>query len=201
MNNFVRLLTLIFLIIWIYFAFDVVDRTTWLVENIIMFFAAIYLIITYKHAPFSNQAYLLIFIFCVLQTIGAHYTYALVPAGDLVSQWLGIERNHYDRLVHFCFGFLLTLPLLEMLKPQIKYKNKYYKQLLVVLIFFGLGGLYEVIEWIYAWINQGSEASDAFLGAQGDNWDAQKDIFLAGVGSWLYLLLLDNKFTYNLFRY
>jgi len=192
-NSFVRTLVVIFLVTWVYLAFDVFDRTTWVVENVIMFLGAIYLIASYKKEPFSNNAYFLIFIFCLLQTVGAHYTYALVPAGDWVSDMLGIERNHYDRLVHFTFGFLLALPLIEILKSQVNYKNIVYKHLLIVLIFFGFGGLYEVIEWMYAWYNQGNEASDAFLGSQGDIWDAQKDIFLAGLGAWLYLLFFTPK--------
>ncbi|RUM77306.1 MAG: DUF2238 domain-containing protein [Candidatus Thioglobus sp.] len=192
-NSFVRTLVVIFLVTWVYLAFDVFDRTTWVVENVIMFLGAIYLIASYKKEPFSNNAYFLIFIFCLLQTVGAHYTYALVPAGDWVSDMLGIERNHYDRLVHFSFGFLLALPLIEILKSQVNYKNTVYKHLLIVLIFFGFGGLYEVIEWMYAWYNQGNEASDAFLGSQGDIWDAQKDIFLAGLGAWLYLLFFTPK--------
>jgi len=192
-NSFVRTLVVIFLVTWVYLAFDVFDRTTWVVENVIMFLGAIYLIASYKKEPFSNNAYFLIFIFCLLQTVGAHYTYALVPAGDWVSDMLGIERNHYDRLVHFSFGFLLALPLIEILKSQVNYKNTVYKHLLIVLIFLGFGGLYEVIEWMYAWYNQGNEASDAFLGSQGDIWDAQKDIFLAGLGAWLYLLFFTPK--------
>ena len=192
-NSFVRTLVVIFLVTWVYLAFDVFDRTTWVVENVIMFLGAIYLIASYKKEPFSNNAYFLIFIFCLLQTVGAHYTYALVPAGDWVSDMLGIERNHYDRLVHFSFGFLLALPLIEILKSQVSYKNTVYKHLLIVLIFLGFGGLYEVIEWMYAWYNQGNEASDAFLGSQGDIWDAQKDIFLAGLGAWLYLLFFTPK--------
>ena len=192
-NSFVRTLVVIFLVTWVYLAFDVFDRTTWVVENVIMFLGAIYLIASYKKEPFSNNAYFLIFILCLLQTVGAHYTYALVPAGDWVSDMLGIERNHYDRLVHFSFGFLLALPLIEILKSQVNYKNTVYKHLLIVLIFFGFGGLYEVIEWMYAWYNQGNEASDAFLGSQGDIWDAQKDIFLAGLGAWLYLLFFTPK--------
>ena len=192
-NSFVRTLVVIFLVTWVYLAFDVFDRTTWVVENVIMFLGAIYLIASYKKEPFSNNAYFLIFIFCLLQTVGAHYTYALVPAGDWVSDMLGIERNHYDRLVHFSFGFLLALPLIEILKSQVNYKNTVHKHLLIVLIFFGFGGLYEVIEWMYAWYNQGNEASDAFLGSQGDIWDAQKDIFLAGLGAWLYLLFFTPK--------
>jgi putative membrane protein len=192
-NSFVRTLVVIFLVTWVYLAFDVFDRTTWVVENVIMFLGAIYLIASYKKEPFSNNAYFLIFIFCLLQTVGAHYTYALVPAGDWVSDILGIERNHYDRLVHFTFGFLLALPLIEILKSQVNYKNTVYKHLLIVLIFLGFGGLYEVIEWMYAWYNQGNEASDAFLGSQGDIWDAQKDIFLAGLGAWLYLLFFTPK--------
>jgi putative membrane protein len=192
-NSFVRTLVVIFLVTWVYLAFDVFDRTTWVVENVIMFLGAIYLIASYKKEPFSNNAYFLIFIFCLLQTVGAHYTYALVPAGDWVSDILGIERNHYDRLVHFTFGFLLALPLIEILKSQVNYKTTVYKHLLIVLIFLGFGGLYEVIEWMYAWYNQGNEASDAFLGSQGDIWDAQKDIFLAGLGAWLYLLFFTPK--------
>ena len=198
-NSFVRTLVVIFLVTWVYLAFDVFDRTTWVVENVIMFLGAIYLIASYKKEPFSNNAYFLIFIFCLLQTVGAHYTYALVPAGDWVSDMLGIERNHYDRLVHFSFGFLLALPLIEILKSQVNYKNTVYKHLLIVLIFFGFGGLYEVIEWMYAWYNQGNEASDAFLGHKVTSGMRKKTYSLLALGlGYIYSFLpprRSNKFT------
>jgi putative membrane protein len=157
---------------------------------------------TYKSTPFSNTSYWLIFIFCILQTIGAHYTYAEVPIGFWVADLLEIERNHYDRLVHFAFGFLLVLPFKEVIARKIKFSNYRSMVFILVLVFFGIGSFYEVLEWLYAILyeqQQSTQMVDSFLGSQGDIWDAEKDTLLTGLGAWLYLLFftprLSNKLT------
>lgn len=181
-----------FTIFWLLMAISPLYRGIWVAENIVLLIGITYLIASYKTSPFSNTAYALIFAFCILQTIGAHYTYAEVPLGFWVADWLDIQRNHYDRLVHFMFGFLLVFPVKEMLNNSVKFANQHIEILVLVLVFFGLGGFYEILEWLYALLYEHSEAADSFLGSQGDIWDAEKDVLLAGLGAWLYLLLFNS---------
>jgi putative membrane protein len=129
-----------------------------------------------------------------LQTIGAHYTYAEVPFGFWVADLLEIERNHYDRLVHLAFGFFLVLPFKETITRTIKFSSYRSELFLLVLVFFGIGSFYEIVEWLYAiFYEQATETADSFLGSQGDIWDAEKDMLLNGLGAWLYLLLFKPK--------
>jgi putative membrane protein len=151
---------------------------------------------TYKSTPFSNTSYWLIFIFCILQTIGAHYTYAEVPIGFWAADLLEIERNHYDRLVHFAFGFLLVLPFKEVITRTIEFSSFRSMVFLLVLVFLGIGSFYEIIEWLYAIFyeqQQSPQTADSFLGSQGDIWDAEKDMLITGLGAWLYLLFFIPK--------
>ena len=187
-------LFVVFTIFWLWLAIDPNYRDVWIAENIILIIGVSYLIFTYKQSPFSNHAYYLIFLFAILQTVGSHYTYAEVPLGFWVADWLNIERNHYDRLVHFAFGFLLVLPFKEWIDGSIKFKNHQWEVFTLVMLFIGMSGFYEILEWGYAVIfEQETQSADTFLGSQGDIWDAEKDVLLAGIGAWLYLLLFRKK--------
>lgn len=184
----------VLVIFWLLLAIDPLQRTVWIAENVILIMSLIYAISSYRYAPLSRDAYRLIFLFCILQTIGAHYTYAEVPIGFWVADWLDITRNHYDRLVHFSFGFLLVLPVREIISRSVQFTNQRLEMLILVLIFLGIGSGYEILEWLYALsYEQNSEAASSFLGSQGDIWDAEKDMLLAGLGAWLYLLLFKSK--------
>ena len=192
----------IFGIFWVALAINPLYRDIWVAENLILVICIGYMVSTYKSTPFSNTSYWLIFIFCILQTIGAHYTYAEVPIGFWAADLLEIERNHYDRLVHFAFGFLLVLPFKEVITRIIKFSSFRSMVFLLVLVFFGIGGFYEIIEWLYAIFyeqQQSPQTVDSFLGSQGDIWDAEKDMLFTGLGAWLYLLFftprLSNKLT------
>ena len=112
---------------------------------------------------------------------GAHYTYAETPLGFWMQDWFGFERNHYDRLVHFSFGLLIAYPFRELLlgRSGIKRSWSYLMSVIVVLSF---SAFYEVLEGIVAMIVD-PELGSAYLGTQGDEWDAQKDSFLAFAGS------------------
>lgn len=184
-----KILLIIFTIFWGLLAIDPLFREVWVAENIILFIGVGYAILTYKTSPFSNQSYWLIFIFCILQTIGAHYTYAEVPLGFWVADLLEIERNHYDRLVHFSFGLLLVLPLKEVLCRSVKFANLSVEIFVLVLIFFGIGAFYEILEWLYALIYEQNQAPESFLGSQGDIWDAEKDMLLNTLGALAYLII------------
>jgi putative membrane protein len=188
------LLLVIFAIFWLLLAINPLYRDVWVAENLILVICITYVVSNYQKSPFSNTSYWLIFLFCILQTIGAHYTYAEVPFGFWVADLLEIERNHYDRLVHLAFGFFLVLPFKETITRTIKFSSYRSELFLLVLVFFGIGSFYEIVEWLYAiFYEQATETADSFLGSQGDIWDAEKDMLLNGLGAWLYLLLFKPK--------
>ena len=191
------LLLVIFAIFWLLLAINPLYRDVWVAENLILVICITYVVSNYQKSPFSNTSYWLIFLFCILQTIGAHYTYAEVPFGFWVADLLEIERNHYDRLVHLAFGFFLVLPFKETITRTIKFSSYRSELFLLVLVFFGIGSFYEIVEWLYAiFYEQATETADSFLGSQGDIWDAEKDMLLNGLGAWLYLLLFNPKTKY-----
>lgn len=150
-----------------------VDRHDWLTENVLFLVFMLVVVFTYHIFTFSNLSYFLIFLFLILHQIGAHYTYSQVPAGFWMQDLLGLQRNHFDRLVHFSFGFLLVYPIRELLVRLVKVEGffSYYLPLDIVL---ACSGLFEIIEWLVASIVN-PELGAAYLGMQGDIWDAQKD--------------------------
>lgn len=158
----------------------------WLLENLLVFFFAALLLATHGRFAFSNRAYALFTVFLSLHLVGAHYTYAEVPLGFWLQDTLGLARNHYDRLVHFAFGLLLAEPLRELLRRAAGVRTG-WAELLAVLGVAGLSGLYESLEAITA-IVVSPELGAAYLGTQGDPWDAQKDGALATCGAALAML-------------
>lgn len=130
------------------------------------------------HDKLSDRAWLQLTAFLLLHLYGAHSTYANTEVGFWLRDALGLSRNHYDRIVHFSFGLLMVRPLCELL-PQ----PSLGRELLVALAFVGaMSVAYEQIEWITAVLSDPT-AGVAFLGAQGDEWDAQKDVSCATLGS------------------
>ena len=123
-----------------------------------------------------------------LHVVGSHYTYAEVPFGNVLKDWFNADRNMYDRLVHFSFGLLLAYPIREVFMRLAKVKGfwSYYFPVDLVLAF---SCTYELIEWWSA-RNVDPSAALAFLGSQGDVWDAQKDMAMAGLGSVISILLV-----------
>ncbi len=101
--------------------------------------------------------------------------------------WLGFERNHYDRIVHFSFGLLLAYPFREILVHEAKVVSAWSYFLAVVGI-MAFSSFYEVMEGVAAMIVS-PELGSAYLGTQGDEWDAQKDSFLAFAGAIIAMLL------------
>jgi putative membrane protein len=138
---------------------------------------------------FSDATYLCMFVFFVLHLIGAHYTYAEVPYTDWYASLtgrsfaadFGVERNHYDRVIHLAYGMLMALPALELLAARAPPKG-IWRWLLPVLFLSSHSIIYEVIEW-FAAVLFGGDLGVAYLGTQGDVWDAQKDMGLAMVGA------------------
>ena len=177
-----------FVIVWIWAAIEPKFPHDWLLENYLVFIFVPLIIITGIYFKLSNVSYTLITAFMILHVIGSHYTYAEVPFGYLLQEMFGTTRNMYDRLVHFSFGFLLAYPVREVFMRLAKVKGfwGYYFPLDLTLAF---SALYEIIEWITS-ASVASAAGIAFLGAQGDIWDAQKDMLMAGIGAIVAMLII-----------
>ncbi len=144
--------------------------------------------------PLSNGSVFCLWLFLLLHTLGARYIYSYVPydawlraiGGHDLSSLLGLSRNGYDRLVHFAFGALLTLPLAELIGRQARVARGW--ALAGAFACIGLGSaLYEIFEWLLTIVVAGDMA-DSYNGQQGDIWDPQKDMLAAQIGSTLILL-------------
>jgi len=181
-------LTLLFAITWIWAAINPLHPDDWLIENVLVILFIPLLVWTSRYFIFSNISYIMIALFMILHVIGSHYTYAEVPFGVNLGQWVGTDRNMYDRLVHLLFGMVFSYPLFEFLKKNIGLKG-FILYFVVFMTISAFAGFYEVFEWIGAQIVD-PEAGVAFLGTQGDEWDAQKDMALAVVGSFVALMIV-----------
>jgi putative membrane protein len=186
----------VFAALWLLLAIDPVERDTWLLENVLIFLA-ITILLTTRHAlPLSTASYAMVFGFLCLHAIGAHYTYSLVPYDTLLvglglpslDVALDLQRNHYDRLVHFAYGLLLALPLRELLMRFAAVRG-FWSYFLPLDIVMSSSLCYELIEWGAAAMF-GGDMGAAFLGTQGDEWDAHQDMFLASVGGLLAMLVV-----------
>lgn len=176
-----------FAVFWLWAAYAPVYRFDWFLENILVFATTFILVAAYRWLPLSDVSYILLFVFLVLHVIGSHYTYSFVPAGFWAQEAFGLSRNHYDRLVHFSFGLLLFYPLREVVIRKVT-RNTLHAGLFALSICWSLSGSFEIMEWIIASIVD-PEAGIAYLGIQGDEWDAQKDTALASAGALAALLV------------
>ena len=170
-----------YLLLWIGLAISPVNRHDWLLENLLTFLTVALLIATYRTFPFSDLSYVLITIFMALHAIGAHYTYEQVPLGFWLKDALELDRNHFDRIVHFAFGLLLAYPIRELF-VRTAHVRGYWTYIIPVVILLAFSGFFEIIE---SWVAQivSPELGDAYLGTQGDIWDAQKDMTAAFCGA------------------
>jgi len=173
-----------------------------LLEHVLTVVLLVFLVATYQRCRLSNLSYALIFAFMCLHVVGAHYTYSNVPIDDwaaALARWFGVHdfnlraafgltRNHYDRFVHFMFGLLLTYPLRELIVHIARLRGGWsYGLPLAVMLSFSTA--YELIEWGVAMVFA-PDVGQAYLGIQGDEWDAQKDMALAALGTGVASLLI-----------
>lgn len=174
-------LLLLYGLLWAWLAIAPVDRRDWLLENLLALALVAVLALTYRRFAFSATSYCLIALFLMLHAIGAHYTYAEVPFGFWLKDALALNRNPFDRIAHFAYGALLVYPLRELLVRLAGVRGlwSYYLPVSAVL---AQSGFFEVIEAIVAMIVS-PELGSMYLGTQGDEWDAQKDMAAAFIGS------------------
>lgn len=168
---------------WVALAIAPRYRMDWLLENLMTLAIVPSLVLTYRRFRFSDRAYVQGTIMLLLHTLGSHYTYSEVPVGEWLRELFGWSRNHYDRIVHFSFGLLIFRPVLEITFHHGAVRMRRAEKLWLVAAQVGFWSLlYEIIEWLTAVIVDPA-AGTAFLGTQGDPWDAQKDMALACVGA------------------
>ena len=185
----------LFVLVWTALAIAPLDRKDWALENALVIFIVPVLVLSRKKLPLSRISYTAIFIFLCLHEVGAHYTYAKVPydawfsslTGSTLNGLLGFERNHFDRLAHFSFGLLLAYPIREVFLRVADVRGVwgYYLPLDVTM---ATSMLFELFEWGAAELF-GGDLGVAYLGTQGDVWDAHKDMALAMLGAIIAMLL------------
>ncbi|OAN29186.1 MULTISPECIES: DUF2238 domain-containing protein [Pseudomonas] len=170
------------------------DRFTWTIEQLLVIIAVLGVALVQRRLRLSASASLQLFGFLVLHQIGAHYTYSRVPYDDAwqaltgyrLTEVLDLQRNHYDRLVHLAYGLLLARPTREVVQGLTGLRGWRSAYVALEFILASSAG-YELMEWLGADLLAG-DAAEAFVGAQGDPWDAQKDMALAFVGALLSLV-------------
>jgi len=186
-NTLLKVFLTVFFICWITTFINTTDRANWFTENALTVIFLVGLGISYRKFKFSDLSYTLIFIYLLLHIYGAEYTYAENPLGYWLKDVLGLARNHYDRIVHFSFGLLLAYPMRDYFKNWFGWPA-WVCWVLPVEITMSFSGVYEIIEWLVADVFFPSEGT-AYLGTQGDVWDAQKDMGLACSGAIIAMLL------------
>jgi putative membrane protein len=185
-NHLLQVYLVAFLAAWLAtFAFTT-DRTNWYTENTLTALFLVTLAATYGRFRLSDLSYTLVFVYLLLHIYGAQYTYAENPLGYWLKDTLHLARNHYDRIVHFSFGFLLAYPMRDFFRNRFDWPA-WVCWTLPVEITLSFSGLYELIEWAVADVFFPAEGV-AYLGTQGDVWDAQKDMGLAYCGAMLAML-------------
>ena len=179
---------------WVALAIAPKHPTDWWLENILVAAGLLLLIVTARRFVFSRLSYILIFLFLCLHTLGAHHTYSEVPYREWFAA-VGFDtgplagRNHFDRFVHFLYGLRLTLPFREVFYFAVVPRSAFWSYLLILSFNMATSLLYELLEWAVAEI-WGGDLGMAFLGAQGDPWDAHKDMLLAAIGCLLCFAIM-----------
>jgi putative membrane protein len=179
----------------VWLAIAPVDRAAWALENALVVVFAAALGLSQRRLPLSRVSYTLIFLFLALHEIGAHYTYSEVPYdawfqslfGASLDRALGFERNHFDRLVHFLYGLLLAYPVREVVL-RIANMRGFWGYFLPLDFTMSTSMIFELFEWLAAEVF-GGDLGAAYLGTQGDVWDAHKDMALASLGALIAMLL------------
>jgi putative membrane protein len=157
------------------------DRLTWFLEVVPVLIAIPLLLLTAHRMPLTPLVYALIALHALILIYGGHYTYALTPLGDWLRDVFGFSRNHYDRIGHLMQGFGPAIIARELLLRTSPLRPGKWLFALVTLSILGVSAIYEFTEWWAALA--GGDAAGAFLGTQGDVWDTQWDMFLAGCGA------------------
>jgi putative membrane protein len=181
--------------LWIALALEPRYRDDWMLENVLVALLVVAIAATHRKFLLSRVSYTLVFLFLCLHEVGAHYTYSEVPydawiralTGHSLNEAMGWERNHFDRLVHFLYGLLMAYPLREFFLRVADVRG-FWGYFLPFDFTLSTSALFELFEWAAAELF-GGDLGAAYLGTQGDVWDAHKDMALAGTGALLAMLV------------
>ncbi|MEW2399363.1 DUF2238 domain-containing protein [Streptomyces sp. NPDC046862] len=174
------------------------DPTTWVLETVWVMVGLPLAVLLRKRFPLSDLLCCLLAAHALVLIVGGHYTYAEVPAGDWVRDWLGLERNPYDRFGHLMQGFVPAILVREILVRTSPLRGSRWLAPLTVCACLAFSAVFEMLEWAAA--VAGGHAADAFLATQGDVWDTQWDMFCALIGATCSLLLLSRVHDRRLAR-
>jgi putative membrane protein len=188
-RKYLAILGSLFAIIWIALAIKPWYREDWLLENALVILFVVLIAMFHKRWIFSRLSYTLIFFFLCFHIIGAHYTYARTPYDDWFRSVFGTtfnelvswERNNYDRVVHFLYGLLLAYPVREIFLRIARVRG-FWGYFLPMDLMMSSSACFELVEWGVAELFGGGLGA-AYLGTQGDIWDAHKDMALASLGA------------------
>lgn len=170
-----------YLVLCFALAIEPYDRATWFAENLtVWIIVGTLALLWWRGVRFSNVSYALMSVLVFLHTIGGHFTFERVPF-DFVTELFGFERNHYDRIAHFTVGFY-AYPIAEWLFAKQLVANRFLLFTYPVFTIATIAMTYELVEWIYA-VSSDPVAGAAYLGSQGDIWDAQKDMLADTLGA------------------
>lgn len=172
-------------VMFVWAAIHPFDRQAWILENILLVIFLVTISLTYRRLQLSNASYLFITLFVILHLIGAHYTYEHMPLGNWARDYFHLSRNHYDRFAHGAFGFFLAYPLRELLLKHGRI-HRAWSFWLAAGIILAVSGFFEILESIVAEMVAPGQGVN-WLAGQGDEWDAQNDMFSALVGALLIM--------------
>jgi putative membrane protein len=174
-------------VLWVALAAEPRDRPAWALENVLVVGLLLALWLLRRRVAISLAAWSMTLLFLALHAVGAHYTYTQTPyhqwldAMPAVSGVLLGGRNNYDRFVHFAGGLLLT-SLVRQVAAQLTPMRIGFSHLFALMWIMSASLSYEFLEWAVA-VVFGGELGAAYLGTQGDEWDAHKDMALATLGA------------------
>jgi putative membrane protein len=163
------------------------DRLTWFLETVPVMLALPLVAWGVRRWHLTSLLLVLVAVHSLVLIYGGHYTYARVPLGFWWQDWWGFERNHYDRLGHFMQGLVPAIITREVLLRHLAAIPRWLLALLCLCVPLAVSAVYEVLEMVAGRVS--AEAAEAFLGTQGDVWDTQMDMLLAGLGALSSLLL------------
>ncbi|MCO4845512.1 MAG: DUF2238 domain-containing protein [Sulfurovum sp.] len=175
-----KLLYALYALVWIIMAINPKYPQDWLLENVLVFIFFPFVIWMDKKHNYTLLSIIFLLIFTSLHSLGSHYTYAEMEHFNAITQFFGFERNHFDRLVHFLFGLLTFRMLFEMIMSGATTIRTAFIFTFTMVV--TISTIYEMLEWLAVVILQ-PDLGMAFLGTQGDVWDAHKDTALAMAGA------------------
>ncbi|KQZ91531.1 DUF2238 domain-containing protein [Pseudomonas sp. Root562] len=172
------------------------SRIDWALENLLVLLLVGTLLAVYRRFRLSATSITLVFVFLCIHELGSHYTYSMVPydrwcsalTGFSFDKTFGWHRNHFDRLVHLSYGLLMVFPNREVLARLTPLRG-FWLFFVTVNIMLSTSAVYELVEWVGgAYLCD--DTAKAFVGAQNDPWDSQKDMALAILGAFISLSLV-----------